>query len=138
MALALIAAITWVVGATTLKLGVAEMDPFVAAAIRIPIGAVALTGFVLSRSKGTVLQFKRYGPRNMGLAAAAGVLTYGIAAVGYVTAMQLLGAGKAVLITAVAPIFVLPLSIILLKERPTVYAIAGIFVSVAGVYLVTI
>ena len=138
VALALIAAITWVVGATTLKLGVTEMDAFVAAAIRIPVGAIALTGFVLSRNKGAVLQFKKYGLRNIGLAAAAGVLTYGIAAVGYVTAMQLLGAGRAVLITAVAPIFVLPLSILLLKERPTVYAIAGVVVCVSGVVLVSL
>ena len=136
--LAFIAAITWVVGATTLKLGVTEMDAFVAAAIRIPVGAIALTGFVLSRNKGAVLQFKKYGLRNIGLAAAAGVLTYGIAAVGYVTAMQLLGAGRAVLITAVAPIFVLPLSILLLKERPTVYAIAGVVVCVSGVILVSL
>lgn len=136
--LALIAALTWTAGAAALKLGVAEMDPFVAAAIRIPVAAVALTGFVLSRNRGGVLQFQRYGLRNILLAAAAGVLTYGIAAVGYVTAMQLIGVGKTVLITAVAPIFILPLSILILKERPTLYAIVGVVACVLGVVLVSL
>jgi drug/metabolite transporter (DMT)-like permease len=50
----------------------------------------------------------------------------------------MLGAGRAVLITAVAPIFVLPFSIFLLKEKPTLWAIAGIVLSVLGVILVSV
>jgi DME family drug/metabolite transporter len=136
--LALTAAVAWTVGAVALKLGVTDMDSFVAAAIRIPISAIALTGLVLSRNRGGALQFKRYGPRNMVMAAGAGILTYGVAAVGYVTAMQLIGAGKTVLITAVAPIFILPLSILILKEKPTLYAIVGVAVCVLGVVLVSL
>ncbi|MBS4021319.1 MAG: hypothetical protein KGZ79_02695 [Dethiobacter sp.] len=64
-----------------LKIGVTNVDPFVAAAIRIPVAALVLTCFVLSRKKGEVLQFKKYGLRNMAMAACAGILAYGIAAV---------------------------------------------------------
>jgi drug/metabolite transporter (DMT)-like permease len=137
--LALGAAVAWTIGAATLKLGVMNMDTFVAAAIRIPISAIALTILVLSRRReGGTLQFKKYGRHNVVLAAGAGILTYGVAAVGYVTAMQLIGAGKTVLITAIAPILLLPFSILVLKERLTVYGTFGILTCVAGVYLIVL
>jgi len=136
--LALMAAVAWTIGAAALKIGVTDMDPFVAAAIRIPIATIILTCFLLSRNRGGILQFKKYGFRNMALAAGAGLLTYGVAAVTYVTAMQLIGAGKTVLLTAIGPLFILPFSIFVLKEKPTRYTIAGIFICVAGVCLVSI
>jgi DME family drug/metabolite transporter len=136
--LAVAAALAWTTGAVALKLGVPEIDPFIAAAIRIPVSAIALTGFVLCRSRPWALSFDKYGMRNIMMAAAAGVLTYGIAAVGYIWAMQLIGAGKTVLITAAAPLFILPLSILLLGERPTLYAVIGVAVCASGVVLVSI
>jgi drug/metabolite transporter (DMT)-like permease len=137
--LALIASLAWTAGAVTLKLGVTEMDAFVAAAIRTPASAIAITGLVISRSrKREILQFKKYGRRNMALAFGAGALSYGVASVSYAAAMQLIGAGKTVLITAVAPIFILPFSIVFLKEQPTIYAKVGIMISVFGVGMLTI
>lgn len=136
--LALAAALAWTAGAVALKLGVPETDPFIAAAIRINVSAIALTGFVLCRNRPWDLLFNKYGMSNIMMAAAAGVLTYGIAAVGYVWAMQLIGAGKTVLITAAAPLFILPLSILLLRERPTLHAIIGVAVCASGVVLVSI
>ena len=136
--LALTAAVAWTIGATILKIGIIDMDPFVAAAIRIPASTIVLTCFILGQKKAVVLQVNKYGFRNIVLAVAAGVLTYGVAAVGYVMAMQLIGAGKTVLLTAIAPLFILPFSIFILKERPTRYSIAGIFICVSGVYLVSI
>jgi drug/metabolite transporter (DMT)-like permease len=137
--LALIASLAWTAGAVTLKLGVTEMDAFVAAAIRTPASAIAITGLVMSRSrKREILQFEKYGRRNMALAFGAGALSYGVASVSYAAAMQLIGAGKTVLITAVAPIFILPLSIVFLKERPTIYAKVGIIISVFGVGMLSI
>jgi DME family drug/metabolite transporter len=134
--LALAAALAWTAGAIALKLGVPETDAFIAAAIRISVSAIALTGLVLCRNRPWALPFNKYGLRNIMMAAATAVLTYGIAAVGYVSAMQLIGVGKTVLITAVAPIFLLPLSILLLRERPTLHAVIGVAVCVSGVVLV--
>ncbi|MFP4452934.1 MAG: DMT family transporter [Desulfobacterales bacterium] len=136
--LAFMAAASWTTGATLLKLGVTDVDPFVAAAIRIPISALGLTLFVLSRQKGTVLQFKRYGFYNIALAAGGGVLSYGVASVALVVAMQLIGAGKTVLITAIAPVLILPLSILILKERPTRITILGVFTGVLGLILISL
>jgi drug/metabolite transporter (DMT)-like permease len=137
--LGLIASLAWTAGAVTLKLGVTEMDAFVAAAIRTPASAIAISGLLISRSrKREILQFKKYGRRNMALAFGAGALSYGVASVSYAAAMQLIGAGKTVLITAVAPIFILPFSIVFLKEQPTIYAKTGIIISVLGVGMLTI
>lgn len=137
--LALITSLAWTAGAVTLKLGVTEMDALVAAAIRTPASAIAITGLVISRTrKREMLQFKKYGRRNMALAFGGGALTYGVASVSFAAAMQLIGAGKTVLITAVAPIFILPFSIVFLKEQPTIYAKAGIIISVFGVGMLTI
>jgi drug/metabolite transporter, DME family len=137
--LALVAAVAWTLGAIALKLGVTNMDTFVAAAIRIPVSALALTVLVLSRRrKDGTLQFRQYGRRNVFLAACAGILAYGVAAVGYVTAMQLIGAGKTVLITTMAPILILPLSILFLKEKLTRYGVFGVLTCVAGVCLVAL
>jgi drug/metabolite transporter (DMT)-like permease len=137
--LALIASLAWTAGAVTLKLGVTEMDAFVAAAIRTPASAIAITGLVMSRCrKREILQFKKYGRRNIALAFGAGALSYAVASVSYAAAMQLIGAGKTVLITAVAPIFILPFSIVFLKEQPTIYAKVGIIISVFGVGMLSI
>jgi drug/metabolite transporter (DMT)-like permease len=137
--LALVAAVAWTLGAIALKLGVTNMDTFVAGAIRIPVSALALTVLVLSRRrKDGTLQFRQYGRRNVFLAACAGILAYGVAAVGYVTAMQLIGAGKTVLITTMAPILILPLSILFLKEKLTRYGVFGVLTCVAGVCLVAL
>jgi drug/metabolite transporter (DMT)-like permease len=137
VALAFLAAVLWMMGTIALRLGATEIDAFIAAAIRVPIAAMALTGLRFSQKRREALQFKKYGLRNVGLVVAAGVLQYGVAAVGYVVAIQMLGAGRAVLITAVAPIFVLPFSIFLLKEKPTIWAIGGVVLSVLGVILVS-
>ncbi len=137
--LGLIASLAWTAGAVTLKLGVTEMDAFVAAAIRTPASAIAITGLVISRSREReILQFKKYGRRDMALAFGAGALSYGVASVSYAAAMQLIGAGKTVLITAVAPIFILPFSIVFLKEQPTIYTKVGIIISVFGIGMLTI
>jgi drug/metabolite transporter (DMT)-like permease len=135
---ALMAAAAWTAGTVSLKLGITGMDPFVAAAVRIPVAALALTVIMLSRNRTAPWPLRAYSLRHMAMAAFTGILTYGIAAVGYVTAMQLIGAGKTVLITAVAPIFVWPLSILVLRERPTVYALVGLVTCVGGVILVSV
>ena len=136
--LAITAAVTWTIGVATLKKGVIGMDPFVAAAIRIPSAAIVLSLFALTQRRRGTLQFRKYGSRNIALAAAAGILTYGVAAVLYILAIQLIGAGETVLLIATSPLFILPLSVFILKEKPTQYALAGIFICVAGIYLVVI
>jgi drug/metabolite transporter, DME family len=136
--LALTAAAIWTSAAITLKIGVTQMDPIFAAGIRIPAAAVVLTlFFMMSRRRGGGSPVPlRLDARSMLMAAAAGILTYGVAAVGYVSAIQSIGAARTVLITTTSPILVLPFSILLLKERPSATNAAGIFTCVLGILFI--
>jgi drug/metabolite transporter (DMT)-like permease len=136
--LALVAAVLWAAGSITLKIGLTQVDTFVAAAIRVVISAMLLTTVAFSRPTPDRLKLRTYGKRNLILVASAGLLTYGVGAIGYVTAMHLIGAGKTVLLSASAPVFLLPLSVLILKERLSLLALVGVFVAVAGICLVAL
>jgi drug/metabolite transporter (DMT)-like permease len=136
--LTLVAAVLWAAGSITLKIGLTQVDTFVAAAIRVVISAMLLTTVAFSRPTPDRLKFRTYGTRNLILVASAGLLTYGVGAIGYVTAMHLIGAGKTVLLSASAPVFLLPLSVLILKERLSLLALVGVFVAVAGICLVAL
>lgn len=133
--LAFVAALTWTGSTVFLKIGVIGMDPFVAAGFRISASAIILSGIVLIKKHGSS-PLSQFDLKNTVLAASAGILTYGVAAVGYVAAIQLIGAGKTVLLTTTAPLFVLPFSLVILKEKPTSSTVTGIFICVAGICLV--
>ena len=134
--LTLVSAIMWTAATITLKIGVKEMDAFVAAGFRISTSAILLSFITLPRGKRGISQFKEDGFRSIILAVTAGILTYGVAAVCYVKAIQMIGAGRTVLLTTTAPLFILPFSIFILKEKPTLFTIAGVFLCVGGIYLV--
>ncbi len=136
--LTLIAAVLWAGGAVTLKIGLTKVDTFVAAAVRVVVSALLLTTLAFSRPAPEKLKLNTYGLRNLILVASAGLLTYGLGAIGYVTAIHLIGAGKTVLLSASAPVFLLPLSVLILKERLSPLALAGIFIAVAGICLVAL
>jgi len=138
VALSLVAAVLWAGGAISLKIGLTGVDTFLAAAIRVTTSALILTTLAFGRKSPDRLKLNTYGSHNLLLVASAGILTYGVGAVGYVAAIQLIGAGKTVFLSASAPIFLLPLSVLILKERPSPLALAGVFVSVAGICLVAL
>ncbi len=132
------AAAIWTASTITLKIGAEGLDAFVVATIRICMATLVLTLLAMARRRKGTLQFRQYGRNNLLLVAAAGVMTYAVAAVAYVLAIQMIGAGKTVLLTASSPLFALPLAILFLKERPTRSAITGMIVSICGVCLVVV
>ncbi len=136
--LALIAGAVWAIAAVTLKLGVLDMDPLVAAAIRMSSATIVLLPFALSQRKRGALQLRKYGSRSLALALTSGLIDYGVGMVFFIIAIQLIGAGKTVVLASASPLFLLPFSIFILKERLTRLALIGIFIGVAGIYLVAI
>jgi len=135
--LAIMAGLSWAISAALLKKGAMGMDPFVATAIRTLSAAIALSLFVLTRRRRETLQFMKYGSRSVALAATSGILDYGIGVVLYIMAIQFIGAGKTVLLASTSPLFILPFAVLILREKLTRYVLAGIFICVAGIYLVT-
>jgi len=136
--LALLSGLVWATSAATLKKGVIGMDPFVAASVRITAAAVALLLLLYGLRKKGENVLAAFDAKKAALAATAGVLTYGVAAVAFILAIQLLGAGRTVLVTSTSPILLLPFSVFILKESVTRIALIGILLCVAGVYLVVV
>jgi drug/metabolite transporter (DMT)-like permease len=135
---ALAASICWTTSAITLKIGSIGLDAFVVASIRILLASLVLTLLTMLRSKTITIKLNQYSSSTLLLIAAAGILTYGIAGVAFVLAIQLIGAGKSVLLTTTAPLFALPLAIIFLKERPAKATFLGVVICICGVYFVVI
>ncbi len=136
--LALIAGIGWAVATVTLKLGVMEMDPLVAGAIRISSAAIVLLSFTLSQRKRGALQLRKYGSPSLALALTSGLISPGMGMVFFITAIQLLGAGKTAVLSATSPFLLLPFSVFILKERLTRLTLIGIFTGVTGICLVAL
>jgi len=136
--LALIAGIGWAVATVTLKLGVMEMDPLVAGAIRISSAAIVLLPFALSQRKRGALQLRKYGSPSLALALTSGLISPGMGMVFFITAIQLLGAGKTAVLSATSPLFLLPFSVFILKEKLTRLTLIGIFTGVTGICLVAL
>jgi len=136
--LALIAGIIWAVAAVILKLGIMETDPLVAGAIRISSATVVLLPFALSQRKRGALQLRKYNSRSLALAFTSGLIDYGAGMVFFITAIQLIGAGKTVVLAATSPLFLLPFSVFILKEKLTRFTLTGIFTGITGICLVTI
>lgn len=136
--LALVAGAVWASATVTLKLGVMGIDPLVAAAIRIPAATIVLLSFSLSRRKRGTFQLRKYGSRSLALAAASGFLGYCVGVILFIIAIQSIGAGRTTLLLAVSPLFLLPFSIFVLKEKLTRPALIGIFICVGGICLVAL
>ena len=114
------------------------MDPLVAAAIRMSSATIVLLPFALSQRKRGALQLKKYGPRSLALALTSGLIDYGMGMIPFILAIQLIGAGKTVVLSSVSPLFLLPFSVFILKERLTWLTLIGIFAGIAGICLVAI
>ncbi len=136
--LALIAGAVWAIAVVTLKLGAIDMDPLVAAAIKLFSATIVLLPFALSQRKRGALQLRKYGSRSLALALTSGPIDYGVGMVLFIIAIQLIGAGKAVVLSATSPLFLLPFSVFILKEKLTRFTLIGIFIGIVGICLVAI
>jgi len=136
--LALIAGAAWSIAAVTLKLGAIDMDPLVAAAIRMSSATIVLLPLTLSQRKRGTLQLRRYGYRSLALTLTSGIIDYSVGMVLFIIAIQLIGAGKTVVLAATSPLLLLPFSVFILKEKLTRLNLIGIITGIVGIYLVTI
>lgn len=132
----LLAALLWAVATVSLRVAADGVSAPLASAIRIP--AAALFAVLLARSTGRTLRPGHYGARSMLTLAAAGVLGVGAGSMVYVLAIQQAGAARTAILTSTAPLFALPLAVLLLHERITPRVAAGTLLSIAGIWLVAL
>lgn len=133
--LILIASLFWTVSIAFLKVGLQQIDPFLANGIRLPVSALALIPLAL---------LEKTAPAGAGrppwrlylLGAFSGALAFGVGGALFLTAIQQAGAGKAMVLTSCAPLFGLPISLFFLKERVTLRIVAGTVLMVIGVVFI--
>ena len=130
--LILIAALFWVVSIVFLKFGLQETEAILANGIRLPVSALALLPLVLFQ-KSFPEGSKDFKVRLVILGAITGVLAFGLGGILFLKAIQVTGAGKAMVLTSCGPLLGLPISVFLLKEKVTKRIIAGTVLVVLGI-----
>lgn len=131
---ALLAGLCWAGATSLVKLGLYEVDPLMVNVIRIPFAVLLLATLALSR--GEVSEYRRYNHRDLIQIGIAGFLSQTVGEVLFFLSVQLAGATKAAILSSISPLFIAPLSVIFLKEKPTKRVILGIIVCTIGIPLI--
>jgi uncharacterized membrane protein len=120
-------------------MGLTEINATLAAAIRTFSAAVAITIFQhLAHGTNNPSFIKNAELTKLSLTVLSGMLGYGVTGIAYVAVMQRAGAGRTVLITSLAPVFVFILSALFLKEKPTLPSLMGTLICVIGIMFLSV
>ncbi len=133
--MAVAAAGCWGVGTAVLKTGMSGINVIVANAVRQPAAALLLLGFMAVRGR-SLAPVRRLSRRQQASLLAASLLASGIGSILFVYGIQYAGAAKGAILSNTTPLFGLPFSARLLRERLTPGLIAGTILSVIGVWMI--
>lgn len=134
VSLLLIASLCWAVGTTLLKFGMVELDPIVASVLRMPFMTLVLLVMAFSRKKTTGIWY--HGPKSLTILALAGILGIGMGGLFFMLGLKYSGAARTAILSATAPLFGVPLSMLILRERITMRMVLGTILCVIGIWFV--
>jgi uncharacterized membrane protein len=132
--LALLVSVLWAVGQVALKPGTEGVNSVVANSVRQPMGMLALLALTLARGRWGEL--KKLDTRSWAVIGVASLLGTGIGSLLFVISIQMIGAGRAAVLTSTSPLMAIPFSMLWLQERPTRWTVAGTVLNTAGIALV--
>jgi drug/metabolite transporter (DMT)-like permease len=128
----LLAAFGYALAPMLLKLRLADVDPRATMAGALAIASLALTPAAIVAPPSVGLS-----PEAVGSVAALGIFCTAAALVLFGALVAEVGAGRALVITYVAPVIAVALGVAVLGERPGTGAIAGLLLIIAGSWLST-
>ncbi len=131
--LALITMICYSIGTVLLDIGVTGVDPIDANFVRVLIGSVEFIPIYILASHVGMPKPTR---RATKIVAVAGFFGMAIGSLLYVAMVKYIGAAMGSVIGSTSPLFAVPVSMIILKERPSKIALVGILIAISGVILV--
>lgn len=131
----LIAAVCWSLSTVVQSKALAHSDPITVNLVRMPVAACVL--LVASRGRANI-PLRQFGARTFLFLVVIGIFGTGLASITYLGALKIAGAGKTAVLGATAPLFALPLSMLLLGERPGLRAVTGTLLTVLGIALVVV
>src|SRR5574341_596393 len=129
LAAALVSVVLWSSAFVGIRAATRTIPPGALALGRLLIGSVLLGALLLRR--GAV----RPSRRELGLLGIAGFLWFGLYNVALNTAERLVDAGTAAMVINIAPLMIMALAAIFLRERPTRGLLIGGAIAFAGVIL---
>ena len=139
-AFALAAALAWSLATVWLRGQQGSLDSIGAASIRIPAASLAVitTIAMTTRSRRAAPPSPKLTATGVGVVATAGLLGTGIGSVLFIYAVAEIGAAKTAFLTTSAPLFALPMGVLILSERLTRRELVGTVLTIGGIWLVLI
>jgi len=132
--LILAASLCWAVGTMSLRFAMVDLDPILAGAIRMPFMTLVL--FVIANLRRSAAKVWNHGLRSLTILALAGILGIGLGGLLFMIGVKNAGAAKTAILSATAPLFGVPLSMLILRERITLKIVLGTILCVVGIWFV--
>ena len=129
-----VGSLLWAVGSVWLRAAADGVAPAVVQAVRLPVATVITFG--IAYQAGHSVRLEHYGRGPLALLGFAGFVGTGVGSLLFVLALQEAGAGKTAVLSSTAPLFALPMAVLVLGEKVTASLIAGTLLSIAGIWLV--
>lgn len=129
--LALVVSVLWAIGQVALKPATAGIHSVVANSVRQPMGMGLL--LVLNLAWGRWRDLRRLDRKSLPIILGASFVGTGVGTLFFIMAIQMVGAGRAAVLTSTAPVMALPFSILWLKERPGRWTLAGTILTAVGI-----
>ena len=136
LALVGLTALVWSLATVWLGDAVEGQNAVAVTALRLPATGLVL-GFVAAAMPRSGLRRRAISRRDHGALFLAGLFGTGVGSLLFIYAVQEAGVGRAAVATAISPLFAVPLGALFLKERLTVWLVAGVVVAVAGLALIS-
>jgi DME family drug/metabolite transporter len=133
VSLSLIAAVCWSLSTVVQSKALVHADPITVNVIRMPVAALVLG--LATRGRASI-PIRQFGWRTFLFLGFIAVFGTGIASITYLGALKIAGAGKTAVLGATAPLFALPMAMLLLRERPGLRGGIGTLLTVLGIALV--
>ena len=133
---AVAAATAWATATIWLRGQQGDLDALGAASLRIPAASAAVWATIaMTRGRGEQ-PLRTVTPCGIAVVSAAGVLGTGLGSILFIYAVGEIGAARTAFLTTSAPIFALPMGVILLSEKINARTLLGTAVTIAGIWLV--
>jgi drug/metabolite transporter (DMT)-like permease len=130
---ALATAFLYAAGTTILQVGIEGVDPIAGNLVRVIVGSIAFIPMVaIAQVGGMILPSRKATIRVI----IAGFFGMAVGSLLYVAAVAMIGAAIMSVISSTAPLFAVPVSVLILKEKVTTIAGVGILATIGGVILV--
>lgn len=128
------ALLCWAVGTTILNFGMVKLDPIVASAFRMPFMTLVLLTIVFVRKD--TRKAWHPGWRSLSLLGLAGILGIGLGGLFFMIGLKYAGPAKTAILSSTSPLFGIPLSALILREKVTIRIVLGTILCLIGIWFV--